>query len=327
MIISRTPLRVSFFGGGTDIAGYYQSNGGGAVLSTTIEKYFYVVVKKRFDDKIRVSYSSLEMVDRLDDLHHELVRESLRRVGIEKGIEIATMSDIPSEGCGLGSSSSVTVGLLSALHRYKNRDEAAPVLARMACEIEIDILGKPIGKQDQYAAAFGNMNVIRFLPDGQVNVEHLTIDETLKSRLNSNLLLFWTGTTRKAEEILTEQVANIPRRIESLNGMKDMVYEGKEMLAKGYLDDFGRLLHQAWELKKRQATKITNDVVDEVYLRAREAGALGGKLTGAGGGGFLLLYCPRAKQKDVRQALSSLRELPFRFEREGSRVVLDMRTG
>lgn len=325
MIITQTPLRISFLGGGTDIADYYRNNGGGAVLSTTIDKYFFVLIKGRFDDRIRVSYSTLETVDNVEELHHELVREGLRKAKIDRGVEIATMSDIPSEGCGLGSSSSVTVGLLNAFYRYRGDPRTREALARDACEIEIDILGKPIGKQDQYAAAYGNLNMIRFLPDGAVTVEPLAMDETVERNLNAHLLLFWTGMTRKAEEILEEQVAHIPRNAPSLTRMREMAYEGAEMLGKGYLDDFGRLLHKGWELKKRQATKITNEILDDIYLRAREAGALGGKITGAGGGGFMLLYCPGEKQENVRRALRHLTESPFHFEKDGSRVVLDLK--
>lgn len=325
MIITQTPLRISFLGGGTDIAEYYRNNGGGAVLSTTIDKYFFVLIKERFDDQIRVSYSKLETVGSIEDLNHELVREGLRKAEIDKGVEIGTMSDIPSEGCGLGSSSSVTVGLLNAFYRYKGKPRTSEALARDACEIEIDILGKPIGKQDQYAAAYGNLNIIRFLPDGAVTVEPLAMDETVKRNLNAHLLLFWTGMTRKAEEILEEQVAHILRNAPSLTRMRDMVYEGAEMLEKGYLDDFGRFLHKGWELKRRQATKITNEILDDIYLRAREAGALGGKITGAGGGGFMLLYCPMEKQANVRRALHHLKESPFRFEKDGTKIILDLK--
>ena len=324
MIITQTPLRISFFGGGTDMPDYYRGHGG-AVLSTTIDKYFFVAIKERFDDSIRAGYSTTELVDDLNDLKHELIREALKKTGIRKGVEISTMSDIPALGTGLGSSSSVTVGLLNAFYLYQGKPQTADILARNACEIEIDILKKPIGKQDQYASAYGNLNLIKFSPDGNIFVNKLEFDEKKRKLLNLNLLLFYTGIHRKSETILDEQKRNIEDRLLVLKEIEGMVEEAREILNRGFIDDFGKLLHRGWELKKKLASKITNDAIDEFYYRALDAGALGGKITGAGGGGFLLLYCPIEKQSELRKAFSRLRELPFDFEKDGTKAILNVR--
>ena len=325
MIITQTPLRISFFGGGTDFKGYYGSNGGGAVLSTTIDKYIYVIIKKRFDDKIYLNYSRKEIVDRVDQIKHDLVREAMRKTGIKKGVEITTLADVPSQGTGLGSSSSVTVGLLNAFYLYQVQSQPAGKLAEEACEIEIDILRRPMGKQDQYAAAFGNLNLIKFNSDDTVNLQHLLVDEGIKRGLEANLMLTYTGTTRKSGEILSRQKENIKDRVSVLNELRDMVGEGKEYLLKGELDEFGKLLHHGWELKKKLAERINNSRIEEIYQTACRAGALGGKISGAGGGGFLLLYCPFDRQNRVRKALRNLRELSFHFEREGTKAIFNVR--
>ena len=325
MIITQTPLRISFFGGGTDFKGYYGVNGGGAVLSTAIDKYIYVIIKKRFDDKICLNYSRKEIVDRVDQIKHDLVREAIRKTGIKKGVEITTLADIPSEGTGLGSSSSVTVGLLSDFYLYQAQSQPAERLAEEACEIEIDILRRPIGKQDQYAAAFGNLNLIKFNSDDTVDLQHLLVEEGIKRGLEANLMLIYTGTTRRSDEILSQQKENIKDRISVLNELRDMVGEGKEYLVKGELDEFGKLLHHGWELKKKLAERINNSWIEEIYQTARKAGALGGKISGAGGGGFLLLYCLFERQNRVRSALETLRELPFHFEKEGTKAIFNVR--
>jgi len=324
MIITQTPLRISFLGGGTDFKDFYAQEEG-CVLSSAIDKYIFVIIKERFDDKIRVGYTRTELVDRLDKLQHELVREALRQTGITRRVELSTMGDVPSAGSGLGSSSTVTVGLLNAMYTYLGTAKDAETLAREACQIEIGVLGKPIGKQDQYIAAYGNMHFIRFKQDDTVEVEPIVLEDGVKRRLNQSLLLFFTNRTRHSETVLTEQVANIKQRRSVLREMKHLALEGKECLCRGALDDFGALLHQGWELKKQLASKITNSRIDEIYKAARRAGAVGGKITGAGGGGFLLLYCPREKQDDVRAALHSLPELPFHLERDGSKVIFNYR--
>lgn len=324
MIISQTPLRISLLGGGTDFREYFRREGG-CVLSSAIDKYIYVVIKERYDERIRVGYTKTELVERIDQVEHELVRECLRRTGITRQVEVATMADIPSEGSGLGSSSSVTVGLLNAMYAYTNHTQDAEVLAREACAIEIDILGKPIGEQDQYIAAYGGQRFIRFCTNGEVRVETLGLNEGQTRRLNQNLMLFFTGVTRKAETVLGEQRANIESRTEVLRELSHLAEVGLECLRAGELDELGELLHQGWLLKRQMASRISNDAIDFMYTAARRAGALGGKITGAGGGGYLLLYCPRQKQDDVRSALSRLRELPFHLERDGSKVIFNYR--
>lgn len=326
MIITQTPLRISFAGGGTDFADFYKAEGG-CVLSTAIDKYIYVIIKERFDDKIRIGYSRTEMVDSIEDVEHELVRECLRLTGIESGVEISTMADIPSEGSGLGSSSSVTVGLLNAMYAYKGDPQPPRVLAEQACKIEIDVLGKPIGKQDQYIAAFGNMRLIEFLQSGEVNVTTVDIDPERKLRMNENLMLFYTGVTRRASDILAEQKQNIPARLATLREMKLQAYDLYHALSNNSVDRLGEILHQGWLRKKQLAGKISSDGIDRMYEEAISAGALGGKIAGAGGGGFMLLYCHPEKQPAVRERLRALgmRELPFRFERDGTKVILNIR--
>lgn len=327
MIITQTPLRISFFGGGTDFKDYYRLNKGGAVLSTAIDKCIYVIIKKRFDDKIYINYSRKEIIDSVDEIRHDLVREAMRKTGIDKGVEITTLADVPSEGTGLGSSGSVTVGLLNTFYLYQVQSQPAAILARQACEIEINILKRPIGKQDQYSAAFGNLNLIKFNPGDIVTLQQLSIDEEVKRELEANLMLIYTGITRRSSDILSEQKKNIKDKISVLNDIRDMVEEGKEYLIKGKLDDFGKLLHQGWELKKILAQGISNPLIEEIYQAARKAGALGGKISGAGGGGFLLLYCPCQQQNRIRKTLKNLRELPFRFEEEGTKAIFNVREG
>jgi D-glycero-alpha-D-manno-heptose-7-phosphate kinase len=244
---------------------------------------------------------------------------------VSKGVEITTLADVPAEGTGLGSSSSITVGLLQALYAYQGELKTAETLAEEACRIEIDILKKPIGKQDQYIAAYGNLRFITF-SDAAVKAEKAAITPENKRRLSESLLCFYTGTTRKSSEILEEQKANIPDRLAVLDEMKTLAFRAKEALIEGAFDEFGEILHSGWELKKTLASKITNSRIDEVYEAARKAGALGGKVTRAGGGGFLLLYCPKEKQEEVRKVLK-LREFPFRFERDGSKVIFNYRRG
>ena len=322
MIIIQTPLRISFFGGGTDFASFYQGEGG-VVLSSAIDKYIFVTVKPRFDKKLRVGYTMTEMADNIDEIHHELIRESLRKTGITEGIEITTMGDIPSAGSGLGSSSTVTVGALHALYTLQGEIVPAKELAKQACEIEIDVLGKPIGIQDQYIAAFGGLRLLEISPEGEVSPRRIVLDPSVERTLNENLMLFYTGISRKSARILSEQKNNTHERIAILRELKQMAYVATQALQVCNLDDFGWLLDESWRLKKSLASQISNDTIDELYSKARAAGALGGKITGAGGGGFLLLYCPHEFQNAVRQALEPLQELPFRFEHDGSKVIFN----
>ena len=321
MIIVQTPLRVSFFGGGTDFRTFFAEEGG-CVLTSTIDKYIFVTIKKRFDAKLRIGYTQTEMVDSVDQIQHELIREALRKTGIIEGVEIATMGDIPSAS-GLGSSSTVTVGSLHAMYTYLGQIVPNERLAHEACEIEIDTLGKPIGIQDQYIAALGDLRFLEFMPDGQILNQKIILDTALKRKFNENLLLFFTGITRQADSVLTEQKANINSHLPILRQMKQLTHTALDALQIGELHTVGHLLHESWQLKKQMASKISNGVLDEMYEAARRAGAVGGKITGAGGGGFLLLYCPYERQEAVREALKHLQEFPFQLERDGTKVIFN----
>ena len=322
MIIVQTPLRVSFFGGGTDFPSYFKSEGGCA-LSTSIDKFIFVTIKSRFDNMLRVGYTKTEMVDHLNDIQHELIREALRKTDIKAGVEITTMGDIPSEGSGLGSSSTVTVGALHAMHNFRGNLVSAKQLASEACDIEINVLGAPIGIQDQYIAAYGGMRFLEFTQDGCVIVNKIELDESTLRRFNDNTLLFFTGITRKSYTILTEQKKNVHQRMTILNEIKQIAYTARDQLQAGNVDCVGELLHESWLLKRHLASQISNESIDEMYAAARRAGATGGKVAGAGGGGFLILYCPYGKQDAVREALRGLQELPFRFEKDGSKVIFN----
>lgn len=323
MIITRTPLRISFVGGGTDLHDFYRVESG-AVVSTAINKYMYVVVNKRFTDAIRVSYYyKTEIVDRVDEIQHSLVREALKLVGITKGIEIASIADVHA-GAGLGSSGSFTVGLLNALYAYQGILKSAEELAKEACHIEIDILGEPIGKQDQYIAAYGGLRYIQFNPDETVLTEPIIWSKENKEELLQNLLLLYTGDVREASSILREQKENTRQgdKMDSLKKLRNMAFELKGMLNNNASSDIlGEVLHKGWMLKKQLASSISNNKIDEYYKKALGAGALGGKVLGAGGGGFLLLYCPKERQPQVKEALNHLRELEFSFEPEGSKII------
>lgn len=322
MIIVQTPLRISFFGGGTDFPEFYLAEGG-CVLTSAIDKYIFVTIKKRFDNLIRVGYTRTEMVETVEEVQHELIREAMLITGIKKGIEITTMGDIPSAGSGLGSSSTVTVGALHAMYAQQGKLVEAELLARQACEIEIKRLRKPIGVQDQYIAAYGGLRFIEFLTSGEVIVSKVELDKATLRKLNLNLLLFFTGTTRSSDSILTEQSQNIKNKIGVLRKLKEMACLARNELLAGNVDFIGELLHESWELKKQLASQVSNNEIDELYNLSRKAGALGGKITGAGGGGFLLLYCPYEKQEAVRSALYRLQELPFQLEQDGSKVIFN----
>lgn len=325
MIITQTPLRISFAGGGTDLKDFYKLEYG-SVVSTAIDKNIYVIVKERFDNKIRVGYTKTEMVDDIEEIQHELVRESMKKVGITYGIEIATMADIPSEGSGLGSSSTVTVGLLNALYACKGISVTAETLAKEACEIEIDILGKPIGKQDQYIAAYGGIRHFVFNPDGTVDTHHIRLENGVRQRISESLLLFYTGVTRQSSDVLTEQRSNITRKAEFLNQMKEQADHLAQYINTGAVALLGQTLKDGWNLKRQLASGISNPQIDEIYDEAMKAGALGGKITGAGGGGFFLICVPPEKRAAVRQKLSHLRELPITLARDGSRVIFNVRS-
>ncbi|NQV18387.1 MAG: GHMP kinase [Armatimonadetes bacterium] len=324
MIISKTPLRISFIGGGSDLEDHYQHSEG-KVISSAIDKYIYVIIKERFDDKIYINYSKKEIINAVDEIEHDLVRESMRKTGIKDSIEITTLADIPSEGSGLGSSSTVTVGLLHAFYAYQGEIVTKECLAREACEIEIDILRKPIGKQDQYIAAFGGVNQITFNKDNTVDVEKIELCDEQYRKFGSNILLFYTDKTRKSSEILSEQKKNTKEKLDVLKKMVCLVEPFKQNLLNKNYDKLGELLHQNWNFKKSLASKITNGQIDNMCQTALKAGAIGCKISGAGGGGFMMFYVPRNKQDNVREALKDYRELPFMLDKYGSRIIFDHR--
>jgi len=319
MIITKTPLRISFTGGGTDLPDYYLKNGG-AVVSSGINKYIYITVNKKFDNKIRVSYSKTEIVNEVCELHHELARECLKLVGIKGGIEITSISDIPS-GTGLGSSSAFTVGLLNALYTYAGYRPSAKELAEQACEIEINILKHPIGKQDQYAAAYGGTNYFVFNADGTVIRKKIYLDDSSARRMRQKLVLLYTGIRRSADGVLNEQKRNTDAKLDTLKFMKTQAEDMyTELIANGFNESFGKFLHEGWLKKQSLASGISNSAINEFYEKALDAGAVGGKLLGAGGGGFLLFYCDEQYQDALEQAVG-LRRLDFHVSPNGSRVV------
>jgi len=323
MIITQTPLRVGLVGGGTDLPDYYREHGG-RVLNAAIDKFLYVIVKQRFDDDIYVNYSRKEIVSRVEDLQHELVREALHMAGIRGGVEITTLADIPSAGSGLGSSSSVTVGLLHALFAYQGRQVSAEELAERACAIEIDRCRKPIGKQDQYAAAFGGICDIRFGRGDRVVVDQIDLPAPLRRRFQDELMLFYTGITRKADSILGEQTANIANRIPQLDELRDLASVAADGLRAGDTDAVGAALCKSWQAKRTLATGVSNQQIDDAVQAALDAGATGAKVTGAGGGGFLLVTCPVENQRVVRERLAEMTELPIKLEPLGSRVIFNV---
>ncbi len=320
MIISQTPYRVSFAGGGSDLPAFYREEYG-AVLSVAIDKHMYVTVSPRFDPSTRVAYTRTEIADTVDQIQHELVREALKLTGLGRHLEITTVGDVPA-GAGLGSSSSLTVGVLLALHAYKGQIVSAKNVAEQACRIEIEALGKPIGKQDQYAAAFGGINYLRFNTDGSVDVEPVPATPETMQELSKHMLLFYTEQQRDANGILKRQSEGTKDRMSTLRAMRDLAQEMRLALGGGRgLDEFARLLHEGWELKRSLGFGISMDSVDAWYEQARKLGAQGGKLLGAGGGGFLLLFAPPERHNLIRDALGNPRELTFGIDRRGGRVI------
>jgi len=320
MIISKTPLRVSFAGGGTDIANYYRM-GYGAVVSSAINKHVYVTVNRRFDDDIRISYSKTEIIDSIDKVEHGLVREALRKVGIRNGIEITTIADIPSRGTGLGSSSAITVGLLNALYAYKGYRASPKKLAEEACEIEIERLGEPVGKQDQYIAAYGGLQHFRFNADETVLIDPVVCPAKTKRDIESHLMLFYTGRGRNASSILSKQKDNSKENRGTLDIMRDQAVRLHEDLVSLQVDKIGDTLREGWELKKSLVNGISDKEIDGLMHKAISAGAKGGKITGAGGGGFLILFVPPEKQWAVRNAFIDLKEVEFKIDPQGSRII------
>lgn len=324
MIITHTPLRISFAGGGTDFAGFYRVHGG-AVLSMAIDKGIKIIVRERLDRLISVSANVKQIADKIDAIENDFVREVLRKTGVKRGIDITITSDITSEGSGLGSSSCLTVGLLNALYRYIGTEADPERLAKDACEVEIDILGKPIGKQDQYIAAYGGIHHFEFLKNEDVTVSPVTLSEESARKLESSMMLLYTGITRKSAAVLKEQKEKISDHTTILKELKNLSFELRDEWSKGNIDHVGRVLDRGWELKKKLARGIANPEIDEMYEKAKNAGALGGKIAGAGGGGFLMLYVPVDKKESVSRALSGFRELKISRAGEGSIILSNSR--
>jgi len=320
MIITRTPFRVSFGGGGSDLASFYQHEPG-VVLSTAINKYMYLAVKEHFEQNFRISYSRTEIVDSVEQIEHPIVRECLNSLGLRQGLEIVSMGDLPAR-TGLGSSSSFTVGLLHALYAMQGKAVSPERLAREACCIEIEKLKEPIGKQDQYIAAYGGMQFIQFNPDGTVFVDPVILSPETRNEFSRRLLIFFTGDTRDARQVLAKQNASTHEKMHVLRRMCQIAREMREVLTSGKdLNVFGSLLHESWEAKRSLTDAISNTKVDDYYSRAMAAGAMGGKLLGAGGGGFLLFFCEPHHQPRLRAELAELRELTFSLDPQGSKVV------
>lgn len=325
MIISKTPLRASIFGGGTDFKDYYAHSkyGYGTVLSAALDMHVYITVNRKFDDMIRVVYSGNELVNTVDEVKHNIIREALKMTGIEHGIEVIYMADIPLSGAGIGlaSSSALAVGVLNALHAYKREYVTPKQLASEACHIEIECLGQQIGIQDQYAVACGGFNQYKFFCNDSVSVNPIHCRDDVKKILFKRLMLFYTGLTRDSRKILSEQTAQIVDKTRMLDELVEITDEAAVQLEKGNVDFLGRELARAWEIKKAFAGGISNETIDEMYKKGIAAGAYGGKILGAGGGGFLLLYVPEEKQFDVRRALAEYREMEFKVDPQGSQII------
>ncbi len=321
MIITRTPLRVSFAGGGTDLPSFYRTYDGGAVVSAAIDKFVHVIVNEKFDRSIRVAYSRTENVDRLDELQHELVREAMRSTGVSDSIEIHMVADIPGEGTGLGSSSSVTVGLLNALYAFRGQLRDPAELAREASRIEIETLGGTLGKQDHYIAALGGVQYLEFRADESVRSTPLPVSNLDREALSDHLSLFYTGITRKAGGILQKQDARTSENKDALLRMRSLAGESRDAIVAHDWARLGHALDEGWQLKRGLAGGISNAEIDRQLAAAKAAGAFGGKVTGAGGGGFLLLVHPPERSHQIAAALSPMTRLPVRITSEGSRIL------
>jgi D-glycero-alpha-D-manno-heptose-7-phosphate kinase len=321
MIISRTPFRISFAGGGSDLPSYYHREAG-AVLSTSIDKYMYIAIHPFFDkNKIQLKYSKTELVDNISNIKHPIFREVLSMYDL-KGVDVNSIADIPS-GTGLGSSSSFTVGLLNAVRAFMGKATSGEKLGKLACEVEIEKVGSPIGKQDQYAAACGGVNFITFYPDETVNVEKVIMKPSKIKELEDNLIMVFVGGEHSANEILKNQQEAI-NDDDKFNVQKQMVqlaYQLRKSLESDSIDDFGKYLHEGWLMKKSLTKGITNSIVDDIYNKGINSGALGGKLLGAGGAGFILFYCPKEKQVEFRRKMGSINEMNFNFDSFGSKII------
>jgi len=327
VILSRAPTRITLGGGGTDLKSYY-SKYGGFLIAGAIDKYCTILANRRFYDSIRLSYSQMEIRDNVADIEHRIFRAALELLGIQKGIELHSTADVPAN-CGLGTSSSFTVALINALHTYNRDFVTQRQLAEEACHIEIDILGEPIGKQDQYMAAFGNLTCLTFDKNGEVLVESLHISREALDQLEGNILLFFTGKERSASKILSEQdeksKKDDPEIIANLHQIKEIGLETRKYLERGEVNMFGELLHVHWEIKKKRSQNMTDPFIDECYEAARRNGAAGGKLIGAGGGGFLMFYCINNDKPKVVRAMHKmgLRWERFRFDFDGAKILVN----
>ncbi len=321
MIITRTPFRISFAGGGSDLPSFYRQEPG-AVLSTTIDKYMYIVIHPFFNgDKIQLKYSKTELVDHISNINHPIFKEVLGMYDL-KGVDVNSIADIPA-GTGMGSSSSFTVGLINAVRAYIGKFSSAEKLASLACEIEINRVGSPIGKQDQYAAAYGGLNYVTFNPDDSVKVEKVLLKSNIKQELEDNLLLIYIGGKHSANEILTEQqqVLGSEEKFQVQKRMVKLADDLRKSLQQGNIEDFGNFLNEGWQLKRSLVKSISNDDIDNIYQRGIQSGALGGKLLGAGGAGFLLFYCPKEHQERFRHEMHNFMEIKFAFDNFGSQVI------
>lgn len=327
MIVSRAPVRFSLGGGGSDLPAY-ASRHGGFVVSAAVDKYVYVIANRRFLDTIRLSYSKTETVERVDDIQHQIFREALRFMKIDRGIELVSMADVPANS-GLGSSSAFTVSLLNALHAYRREYVPLGQLAEEACRLEIEQLGQPIGKQDQYASAFGRVVCLHIGKDGHVEVEPLWVSDDAFVELESNLHVFYTGIDREATPVLVDQQRHMkaggtPEA--AMHRIKELGYEVQRVLRRGDVDAFGEIMHAHWIEKRKLSAQVSSSAIDEHYEAARKAGATGGKLMGAGAGGFFLFYCREGKQRLVETMVGrGLKYLRFRFDVEGAKIAANLR--
>ncbi|HSQ67047.1 MAG TPA: sugar kinase [Polyangiaceae bacterium] len=325
MILTRAPVRFSLGGGGTDLPSYSHKYGG-FLVAAAVDQYVSLAVHRRFYDDIRLAYSKTELVDSVDKIEHRIFREALRLVGISKGLELHSMADVPANS-GLGSSSTFTVALLNGLHAYKREFVGTQQLAEEACHIEIDILKEPIGKQDQYIAAYGGITAFTFDPDGTVHAERVPMTDSTVDELEANLLIFYSGIERSASAVLSEQKktiqTNTDSAVERMHRIKELGYEVRRLLIDGDIDRYGELLHEHWTNKRKLASNMTDSRIDEHYDAARKAGAIGGKLMGAGGGGFFMFYVRPQQRRAVYDAMTArgLRQLRFRFDHDGARIV------
>ena len=320
-VTSKTPLRIGLLGGGSDIESYFEKNNFGSTISASINKYIYITAHKRYDDLIRASYSKTEIVDNIKDVEHELIRESLKYLNVKKGIEVVSISDVTGHGTGLGSSSSYTVGLINAISALTSKKRSRFNLANDACKIEIDFCRHPIGKQDQFATSFGGLNEIIYTKKN-INVMPINISSNNLNKLSKNLLLFDTGIKRKSSKILSKQtnLYKESKKFEATKKMVDMIPDMKKALLSD-IDLVGEILDESWKIKKSLVDGITNKTINSYYNKAIKNGAIGGKLCGAGGGGFLLLYCKKENHNKLRKSLNSLKELEFEFDYEGASLL------